>query len=82
MIDLQTGQLPKVLKEVGKMKKSAAFYAIVDGQLYKRGYSVPFLKCIDKDKVKYTMAEVNEGVCSHQLGGRSLSGKILRAGYY
>ena len=82
MIDLQTGQLPKVLKEVGKMKKSAAFYVIVDGQLYKRGYSAPLLKCIDKDKVKYIMAEVHEGVCSHQLGGRSLSGKILRARYY
>ena len=55
---------------------------IVDGQLYKRGYLVPLIKCIDKDKTQYVIAEVHEGVCGHHLGGRSLSGKILKAKYY
>ena len=79
---LQSEQLPDDSKEAAKIKKSAIFYTIIDGQLYKRGYSTPLLKCIDKEQALYVMAEVHEGVCGHHLGGRSLSGKILRARYY
>ena len=55
---------------------------IIDSQLYKRGYLVPLLKCIDKEKASYAMAKAHEGVCGHHLGERSLSGKILKVGYY
>ena len=55
---------------------------IVNGQLYNGGYSVSLLKCIDKAKAQYVMAELYEGIYGHHLGGRSLSEKILKARYY
>ena len=79
---LQEGCLPESPKEALKIKKSAAFYTIIDNQLFKRGYSIPLLKCVNKDQSQYVMAEVHEGVCGHLLGGRSLAAKFLRAGYY
>ena len=79
---LQESYLLESPKEALKIKKLVAFYTIIDNQLFKRGYSIPPLKCINKDQSQYVMAEVHEGVCRHHLRGQSLAAKVPRVGYY
>ncbi|KAL5557738.1 hypothetical protein UlMin_033949 [Ulmus minor] len=50
------------------------------GQLYKRGYSNPLLKCIMADQGLYVMQEIHEGVCGNHTGKRSFLHKIVRFG--
>ena len=46
---LQEGSFPKTPNDALKIKKSATFYTIIENQLFKRGYSILLLKCINKD---------------------------------
>jgi len=50
--------------------------------LYKRGFSLPFLICVEQDEAKYILEEVHGGVCGDHLEPRSLVSKISRAGYF
>ncbi|XP_024028291.1 uncharacterized protein LOC112093653 [Morus notabilis] len=40
------------------------------------------LRCLNKDEANYVMREIHEGICGNHSGGRSLSYKALRQGYY
>jgi hypothetical protein len=74
--------LPSDQKEAATIKRRACTYVPLDGTLYRRGFSIPLLKCNEEDKVDYILREINEGINSQHLGGRSLARKALRAGYY
>jgi hypothetical protein len=50
--------------------------------LYKRSFSLPYLRCLRPSEADYVLREVNEWICGNHLGGRSLAQKVLRQGYY
>ena len=50
--------------------------------LYRRGYSLPYLRCASSEEADYILREIHEGICGNHAGVRSLTGKVLRAGYY
>ena len=50
--------------------------------LYKRGFSMPYLKCMDKEEAKYILEEIHEGVYGDYAGPRSLVSKVIRTGYF
>jgi ribonuclease HI len=79
---ISQGQLPMDLDECRKIVKRAAQFRLVHGHLYRRGTSVPLLKCIGPSEVWYVLAEIHEGSCGLHGGGKSLARKTLRAGYY
>ncbi|XP_072054338.1 uncharacterized protein [Arachis hypogaea] len=54
----------------------------IAGELYRRGFSQPLLKCLSKDEAREVMDEVHEGVCRNHIGGRAFAAKISRTGYY
>ncbi|KAK3002251.1 hypothetical protein RJ639_020450 [Escallonia herrerae] len=60
----------------------AARYALVEGTLYKKSFSLPYLRCLRPSESLYALQEVHEGICGQHLGGRTLAQKILRQGYY
>ena len=62
---LQDGRLPQDAEEAKKIKKRAARFTILNDTLYKRGFSTPYLKCVDEDEdeAKYILEEIHEGVC-------------------
>ncbi|XP_068475223.1 uncharacterized protein [Phaseolus vulgaris] len=64
------------------MKLQAARYVLIGQDLYRRGYSRPLLKCLGPEQVTYVMTELHEGICGTHSGARTMSAKILRAGYY
>ena len=47
---LHDGHLLQDVKEVKKFRKRAARFIILDDTLYKRGFSMPYLKCVDERK--------------------------------
>ncbi|KAK3005272.1 hypothetical protein RJ639_016459 [Escallonia herrerae] len=53
-----------------------------DGVLYKKSFSLPYLKCLTPKEADYALQEVHEGICGQHLGGRNLAHKILRQGYF
>ncbi|GAU25741.1 hypothetical protein TSUD_216720 [Trifolium subterraneum] len=73
---------PSTEKAVGVMH----IYAIDDqswmAPLYRRGFSIPLLKCMEETRVEFILQEIHEGVNGQHIGGRSLARKALRAGYY
>jgi hypothetical protein len=55
---------------------------MVAGKLYRMGKATPMLKCLGGNETRLVILEVHEGVCGIHNGGRALSAKLLRAGYY
>ena len=60
----------------------AARFTILNGTLYKRGFSMSYLKCIFEKEAKYILEEIHEGVCGDHAGPRSLVSKVIRTGYF
>ena len=79
---LQDGHLPQNTEKAKKVKKSAARFTILNDTLYKRGFSMPYLKCVDKEEAKYILEEIHQGICGDHTGLRSLVNKVIRTGYF
>ena len=50
--------------------------------LYRRGYSLPYLRCASSEEADYVLYEIHEGTYGNHIGARSLAGKALKEGYY
>ena len=62
--------------------KRVARFTILNDTLYKRGFSMPYLKCVDEEEAKYILEEIHERVCRDHSGLRSLVSKVFRTGYF
>ena len=78
---LQDSHLPQHDKEARKVRKRAAKFTILDDTLYKKGFSMPYLKRVDEEEAKYVLEEIYEGVCGDHAGPRSLVCNILFLAY-
>ncbi|CAJ2662241.1 unnamed protein product [Trifolium pratense] len=67
---LEHGTLPDDQKQAAIVRRRACSYVILDGKLYRRGFSIPLLKCVDEDTADYILREVHEGINAQHLGGR------------
>ncbi|XP_025661750.1 uncharacterized protein [Arachis hypogaea] len=79
---LELSKLPDDEKAAKTLRREAARYAIIQGQLFRKGLSQPLLKCLHPDQTDYVLREVHEGCCGHHIGGKALARKLIRAGYY
>ena len=79
---LQDGHLPQDVEEAKKARKRAARFTILNDILYKRGFSMPYLKCINEEEFEYILKEIHEGVCGDYAGPRSLVSKVVRTSYF
>ena len=79
---LQDRHLPQNTEEAKKVKKRAARFTILNDTLYKRGFFMPYLKCVDEEKAKYILEEIHKGICRDHVGPRSLVNKVIRIGYF
>ncbi|XP_047181154.1 uncharacterized protein LOC124847654 [Vigna umbellata] len=74
-------------KEEGKFlqvkdAKRISRYLIVDGDLYRRGYTMPMMKCLSVEEAEYVMRELHEGICGRHTGGLALRARMLRARFF
>ena len=79
---LRDGRLPPNPKEAKKIQKRATWFTVLNDELYKKGFSQPYLRCIEKEEARYVLKEVHGGVCGDHMGSKSLVRKIMRAGYF
>ena len=68
--------------EAKKVREGAARFTILNDTLYKRGFSMPYLKCVDEEEAKYILEEIHQGVCGDHTNLRSLVSKVVRTGYF
>ena len=76
---LTKGKLPDDPKEAVVVRRRACSYVLIEGKLYRRGFSIPLLKCVDLSGAERVLLEIHEGISGQHLGGRSLARKALRA---
>ena len=85
---LKEGQLPEDKMKAWKIQIRAAPFVVINDVLYKRGHSLPYLRCPNPEEASpnpeeanYVLREIHEGICGNHAGAMSLAGKALRAGY-
>ncbi|XP_058075662.1 uncharacterized protein LOC131224130 [Magnolia sinica] len=79
---LTSGYIPSDKLEARRLRVRAARYVVLDGILYKKWHSQPYLKCLRPDEADYVIRKIHEGICGNHFGSRSLALKILRQGYF
>ena len=56
---LSSGVLPADRNKARTLQRQATRYILVNGILYRRGYSLPLLRCITKEKAKELMKQAH-----------------------
>ncbi|PNX64054.1 hypothetical protein L195_g053820, partial [Trifolium pratense] len=74
---LNVGSLPNDKKETTKVKRRVCAYAILNGKMYHRGFSIPLLKCVEEREMNSILSEIHEGINDQHIGGRSLARKLI-----
>jgi len=74
--------LPLEPTEARKIKKNLSKYTLIDGKLFRHGFTHPILVCVNGEQCTHIMAELHEGICGSYISGQSLSSKVIRARYY
>ena len=64
------------------MQIKAARFVLIDDVLYRRGYSLSYLRCLSSEEADYVLCEIHARICGNHARARSLAKKVLRAGYY
>jgi ribonuclease HI len=79
---LQGHYHPTDRNEAKRLKHRSRDFAIVEGQLYKKGISQPMLKCITETEGLEILREVHSGTCGSHSGPRALAAKVIRQRFY
>jgi ribonuclease HI len=79
---LERGTLPDNRHDARRIKVRASRFTILQGTLYKKGFSLPYLRCLTPAEAEYVLREIHEGICGNHSGTQSLAKKVVRAGYY
>ncbi|XP_020412892.1 uncharacterized protein LOC109947359 [Prunus persica] len=79
---LQNQTLPANSAEARCVGYRSARYLIINDSLYKRGFSLPYLRCLTPAEGHYVLREIHEGICGNYSGARSLAHKAIRQGYF
>jgi len=76
------GILPAEPGEGKWIKRISTRYTLVDGALFRHGFTHPILTCVSNDECTRIMSELHDGICGGHVGGWSLASKVIRAGFY
>jgi len=79
---LADGILSLEPSEARKIKKNSNKYTLIDGELFRHGFTHPILVCVSGEQCTHIMEDLLEGICGSHIGGRSLSSKAIHTGYY
>jgi hypothetical protein len=63
---------PTDINEAKRLKHRSWDFALIEGQLYKKGVSQPMLKCVTETEGIQILREVHSGTCGSHAGPRAL----------
>ena len=75
---LQNGGLSEDNLEAPRLQTRLAHYCLYDDKLYKRGFSAPLLRCIDRTDYQTVLEEIHAGHYGNHAKASSLTQKTLR----
>jgi ribonuclease HI len=73
---------PTDINEAKCLKHRSRDFALIEGQLYKKGVSQPMLKCVTETEGVQILREVDSGTCGSHAGPRALAVKVIHQGFY
>nr|XP_011459872.1 PREDICTED: uncharacterized protein LOC105350140 [Fragaria vesca subsp. vesca] len=79
---MKDGVRPEDRRQARKLQSRCVRYTLMNGKLYRRGYSFPNLKCVTEEEREVIMGEIHERVCGNHSGSRSLAHKALRTRFF
>ena len=79
---LQNDTLPEDPDEARKLKKITTWYCLVEEYLYRKGKSLPLLKCLHPDDTQWALNEVHAWDWGNHVSGETLAYQVLRMGYF
>lgn len=74
---LATRAKPEEKKERRKLKNEAARYTIIEGELYKRSFTMPYLKCLGEKEAEYALRKLYKGICGNYLGAKTIAHNLI-----
>ncbi|KAK0571594.1 hypothetical protein LWI29_018614 [Acer saccharum] len=74
--------LPSDPLEAKRLKYKATRYLVLNGELYKRGYSRALQRCVGPKEAEVILRSIRSGNCGNHAEGVSLAHKTLRQGFY
>ena len=77
---LKNKTFPKDKRQAKKIKKRSSLYYKENNRLYKRGFSIPLLMCLNEKESNYVLREFHEGICESYVAEMFLTLKALRNG--
>ena len=80
LLYLKEGKLPEGDSEAREIKRMAWRFVIVDGELYKRSFSQPLLKCVWPREADYILREITKGYVEAVLGPKPLARRLFGKG--
>ncbi|XP_019181978.1 PREDICTED: uncharacterized protein LOC109177132 [Ipomoea nil] len=69
----ETGELPEDPGVAARVRRKAHSFQIIDGQLYKRSFGSPLLKCLLRPEAEKIMDEAHRGICAAHQGAHTLA---------
>ena len=76
---LTQGVLPPNESEAQRLKRKASYYIILDGELFRRGLTTPFLKCLNNLQADYIMRDFTASIWGALPGNQCSAHWILLA---
>jgi hypothetical protein len=73
---------PSDINEAKRLKHRSRDFALIEGQVYKKGVTQPMLKCVTETEGVQILREVHRGTCGSHAGPRALAAKVIRQGFY
>ncbi|XP_022883401.1 uncharacterized protein LOC111400207 [Olea europaea var. sylvestris] len=79
---IKHGNLPEDPRAARGIWSKALRYCIIEGVLFRRSLTLPYLRYLKPSESSHALEEVHEGVCENHQGARALAFKLIRYGYY
>lgn len=79
---LTNGILPSNKTEARRIKRQAPTFTMMDGILYKKGYALSYLRCVNSEDGLKLLKEAHAGFCGDHSNGIKFAKKIIRQSFY
>jgi hypothetical protein len=79
---LKENILPEDHVSAERIMRLAKRYAVVEGDLYRRGANDVHMRCITQEEGRELLMEIHGGECGSHSSSRTLVGKAFRHGFY
>ena len=75
---LKDDDFPSDKSEARRLKYKIVRYCLIQDTVYKRWFTLPYLKCLGSDQAEYVIREIHKGICGNHYVAQLLAQKALR----